>query len=129
MLESVAAEPGDWLLFRGSEGDVFGPARLLAIEPCSPIQPGDGRVITTVYERYSDEVLALHFDGDAEPLQATARHPFYSQDRNAWIEAADLQAGETVRTLEGQTRVVRIESDPEPQTVWNLEVDGEHVYY
>ncbi|MEP3479942.1 MAG: AHH domain-containing protein [Fuerstiella sp.] len=55
---------------------------------------------------------------------------FWSEDRQDFVQAGELATGEHVRLLDGSTssltRAVPLE---EEFPVFNLEVDGEHVYY
>ncbi|MCP4594564.1 MAG: hypothetical protein GY842_27855, partial [bacterium] len=60
---------------------------------------------------------------------ATATHPFWSLDRQAFVPAGDLTVGERIATLRGETHVVSMTPHGAPETVYNLEVWGEHVYH
>lgn len=53
-------------------------------------------------------------------------HPFWSVSRGGWVSELDLEIGETLKTLEGTTVVESLERRPEP--VYNIEVEGDHVY-
>ncbi|QGJ68591.1 Hypothetical protein PBC10988_2520 [Planctomycetales bacterium 10988] len=59
----------------------------------------------------------------------STKHPFWSETQQAFIEAGQLQPGETVRTRAGsKTTIVSILPRPPTDKVYNLEVHGEHVY-
>jgi hypothetical protein len=74
-------------------------------------------------------VFGLAVAGEAEPLRATGRHPFWSVDRQAWTAAAELRVGERLLASDGSTpellaRTLRGRMEP----VYNIEVDGDHCY-
>jgi len=57
-------------------------------------------------------------------------HPWWSEDRQKFVEASELKAGETLRTAAGKlTQIVSITPRASAETVYNLEVNREHVYY
>ena len=63
----------------------------------------------------------------------TAQHPVYSLDRGDFVAAGELSFGERLATLAGPTAVLGIQpqhtaSQHTPQTVYNLEVQGQHVF-
>ena len=63
----------------------------------------------------------------------TAQHPVYSLDRGCFVAAGELSAGERLVTLAGPTAVLGIQpqhkaGQHKPQTVYNLEVQGQHVF-
>jgi hypothetical protein len=52
----------------------------------------------------------------------------WSCDQETWVSVAELRNGETVKTLAGTTHVENIGKRMEPLAVFNIEVDGDHVY-
>ena len=83
-----------------------------------------------------DEARARGGPGKRESLVrhtlggGTTSHPFWSQDRQAFVSAELLRTTERLRLEDGRTAaVIRIEQLPGTQSVYNLEVDGEHVYH
>ena len=58
----------------------------------------------------------------------TGTHPVCSVDRDDWVSAADLEIDEEVKTLNSTTTVESIEKTDRVETVYNIEVEGEHVY-
>lgn len=63
-------------------------------------------------------------------IETTAGHPFWSVDRRRWLMAADLQAGNTLRTPTGQVvTVARTRSWTQTREVFNLTVAGIHTFY
>ncbi len=88
------------------ECGIDGRATVLAIGPCPPIPPGPGRVVTGTFRHASAQVLDLHVDGLSEPIGTTANHPFWSEDRQQFLRADELEIGESLRTLHGTARLV-----------------------
>ncbi|MFD9411015.1 polymorphic toxin-type HINT domain-containing protein [Streptomyces sp. NPDC059989] len=65
-----------------------------------------------------------------EELTATHEHPFWSPSQQAWVEAAELAPGMTLRTSAGDT-VIIVSNKPytEHATTYNLTIDDFHTYY
>ncbi len=60
----------------------------------------------------------------------TPVHPFWSVTRDDFVPAGELVLGEEVVTIDGQIwRLTSITPRAGPETVYNFEVAGEHVYY
>ena len=117
-----------WLEFK--ELGVANWANVLAIEPCPEAEVGQGRLVTGKFEHSSADVIDLFVDSISEAIGTTSNHPFWSEDRQDFVQAGKLRIGERLRLRDGSTPVVtaavqRSQSVP----VFNLEVDGEHVYY
>lgn len=65
-----------------------------------------------------------------ETLGTTSNHPFWSVDRQEFVQAGSLEIGERLQTLSGDVKVVQQKLlRPGPQPVFNLEVHNEHVYF
>ncbi len=108
----------------GAEGE----AKVLAIGPCPPIAPGNGHIVTATFKHEPDGELLTVTVGNDE-IGCTANHPFWSEDRQEFVAAGQLREGERVRTrLEEVAAVVAIKPRPPTDWVYNLEVQGEHVY-
>jgi hypothetical protein len=74
-------------------------------------------------------VYDLQVEGEAQPIGVTGTHPFWSPDRNGWVGAGELRLGERLLARNGSTpRVVSLVLRPEPEPVFNLEVEGDHCY-
>lgn len=58
----------------------------------------------------------------------TVYHRYWSADRFEFVEAGHLKPREQVQTLAGLKKVVSITPHASNETVYNLEVQGEHVY-
>ena len=120
-----------WIFLMLHELAAVGPAEVVRVEPCPPIEPDAGRLVTGTFSHHSGEVLDIAVDGLSEPIGCTGAHPFWSADRQDFIPARDLALGETLRTESGTLRqIIRITPRRGPPVaVFNLEVDAEHVYY
>lgn len=117
-----------WLEFK--ELGIANWANVLAIEPCPEASVSEGRLVTGKFEHSSAEVIDLFVDGVSEPIGTTSNHPFWSEDRRDFVQAGKLRIGEHLRLRDGSTPVVTAAvSRSQSVPVFNLEVDGEHVYY
>ena len=123
------ALPGAVIQLEIPEMHVAGEAEVLSIADCPPIRRGPGSVVTGTFQHVSDEVISVFVEGEPEPIGTTSQHPFWSRDRNALVPAGELRIGEELKTALGtSTRVTSIEIRAGPETVYGLEVAGEHVY-
>ena len=69
-------------------------------------------------------------ENQSEPIGVTATHPFWSADRQAFVEAGNLLLQERLKGIDGQEyRLTSIVPRAGPETVYNLEVAIDHVYY
>lgn len=127
-MNETGAKPGMWIPYDLPEMGIEGPAEVLAVEACPAINPGTGRVVLSTYYRMANNVIELRVDGLDEPVEVTANHPFFSADRNEWVEVGELLQGEAVKTLAGSVQVRTKPSSRQVREVWNLEVEGEHTY-
>jgi len=69
--------------------------------------------------------------GDATGLVvATDGHPFWVEDERHWVDAADLEPGDEVRTPDGtRLDVVAVRHRDAHLRVHNLTIEGVHTYY
>ena len=111
---------------------ITGPALLVDMQAAPLIKAGQGRVVTATFQHTKADVIDLTI-GDAverETIGTTSNHPFWSEDRQAFVQAGSLKSGERVRTYLGDHKqVISLLARPGPQEVYNLEVHAEHVYY
>ncbi|PWR13637.1 hypothetical protein DKT69_20140 [Micromonospora sicca] len=76
------------------------------------------------------DVTIIGDDGKASVLSTTQHHPFWSQTRHQWVDAADLQTGEHLATPDGHTMTVTtVRSYTGAKVMHNLTVDEFHTYY
>jgi hypothetical protein len=127
-LEGVAV--GGTLALDLPEMGAVGQADVLGIEPCPPIQAGSGNVVTGLFRHQATgrNVVALRLEGQAEPTGVTTNHPYWSEDRQEFVEAGELQIGERLWTRTGETRVESVAPLDYQGLLYNLEVHNEHVY-
>jgi len=128
-IEDVGAESGKWIDFGLPEMGLFGKAQVVAIDECPAIEDGPGRVVLATVTHFNVEVLELKFEGLEKHVEPTARHRFFSEDRQSWIPAGELRAGELIRTRTGTARIESIHTKPGIHRVYNLEVETDHSYY
>ena len=83
-----------------------------------------GMSITHIHHT-DEDILLLSIDG--ETIETTAEHPFYTEE-GAWINAAELEAGDYIQSFDGDQRMVEsvlvVEAD---QRMYNLTVDEVHM--
>jgi len=109
---------------------IAGDFHVLETRPCPGIRAGNGRIVTATFRHESKTVLDLRLEGEPEPLGVTANHPFWSLDRQTWVHAGDLHIGERLESLDGSpVSIAEIAQRPGIHTVYNVEVEGEHVYH
>jgi hypothetical protein len=69
-------------------------------------------------------------EAETEPIGTTSNHPFWSVDRQEFVQAGSLEIGERLQTLSGDVKVVQQKLPRRgPLPVFNLEVHNEHVYF
>ena len=90
------------------ECGIDGHAEVSRIEPCPPLKPGRGSIVTGTYKHQSARILDLWIDGHGEPIGTTANHLFWSEDRFEFIRADHLTSGEKLRANEGPIRVTAL---------------------
>ena len=110
-----------------------GPAEVIAIDACPPVDPDDGTgrmIVTGTMSHPATNVLDISISGETKPLGTTDTHPIWSEDRQAFIHAGELHVGERLQRADGTiTQITRITPHTGPPVMtYNLEVDGEHVY-
>lgn len=128
-IEQTGAEGGKWIDFGLPEMGLYGKALVVAIDACPTIEDGPGRVVLATVTHFNVEVLELKLEGLETPVEPTARHRLFSQDRQAWIPAGELRVGERIRTRTGTARIESIRKKPGIHRVYNLEVETGHSYY
>lgn len=110
---------------------------VVSIEACPPIasvtgQEGGSRVVLTTVNHLNPDVwqlTAVNQSGRREQLKPTGFHKFYSETRHDWVSTKDIHDREVIRGRAGPLTIVACEKLPGTQRVYNLTVEGEHVYY
>ena len=107
-------------------------ATVTAIEPCPALAPGDGRVVLTTVNHLNNDVwqlTAVDAAGRREDLRPTGFHKFYSETPGDWVSTKDIHDNEVIRGRAGPLTIVAARQLPGTERVFNLTVEGEHVYY
>ncbi|HHK42354.1 MAG TPA: hypothetical protein ENJ50_08045, partial [Planctomycetaceae bacterium] len=107
-------------------------ARVLDNLPCPPIRPGPGRVVLTTVNHLNRYVFELRLEdehGRQTTVRPTGFHKFYSADRREWVSADSVDEGERLTALGGTVRLISRRRIPGAHRVYNLTVEGEHVYH
>ena len=112
------------------EMGAVGGAEVLSVSSAPPIQSGKGNVVSGKFIHEATNCIDLHIEGHDNPIGCTDNHPFWSEDRQEFIPAGELNQGERVLLYSGETaRIAQKLPRPGPETVYNLEIWGEHVYH
>jgi len=132
-LRKEQATTGGTIHLKLPEIGLDGPAEVIAINPCPPIEPDDGtgrQIVTGLMAHPAENILDITITGLDEPLGVTTTHPIWSETRQQFVKAAHLKVGEHLRSETGVlaqvTRITPHRGPPQP--VYNLEVNAEHVY-
>ncbi|APZ94501.1 polymorphic toxin-type HINT domain-containing protein [Fuerstiella marisgermanici] len=132
-IEGNAAKVGHSIHLELHEMGLNGPALVVSIDPCPEIEVDDGtgrNVVTGTMSHPAGNILYLDITGLDEPLGVTDTHPLWSETRHEFVVAGKLEVGEQFRSLTGETATLTkiTPHRGSPEMVFNLEVDGEHVY-
>ncbi|MDZ7620369.1 MAG: polymorphic toxin-type HINT domain-containing protein, partial [Patescibacteria group bacterium] len=135
-LEQHGAKPGVRVPFpldlveMGIPDDLL--ATVVAVEPCPTIEAGPGRVVLTTVDHLNAFVFELALEdaaGSITTVRPTGWHRFYSETRADWVPAKDLSPGEQVGGLSGSLTVIATSRVPGTHRVYNMTVEGDHVYH
>ena len=111
------------------EMGAVGYALVTSIEHAPTIKQGQGNVVTGRFIHQAANCIDLYIEGQDNPIGCTDNHPFWSEDRQDFIPVGQLNQGERVLLYSGETaRIAQKLPRPGPETVYNLEIWGEHVY-
>ncbi|MEU8338741.1 polymorphic toxin-type HINT domain-containing protein, partial [Micromonospora tulbaghiae] len=93
-------------------------------------------VVATIIGQGSKNLVEVTIDPDGDSGDATERvvatdnHPFWVAGLDEWVGAADLRAGQWLRTSAGtHVQISATRQWTEPARVYNLTVDDIHTYY
>jgi RHS repeat-associated protein len=79
------------------------------------------------FDRKTQEIYELTTDN--QKIFVTAEHPFYVVG-NGWVKVKDLKAGAVLKTKDGSIEhVTSSVLEKHPETVYNIEVEGNHNYF
>lgn len=131
-IERVNAYVGSTIYLDMPEMGAVGYSKVLSIKPTSADSRNSKNgydIVTGKFTHLSDKVYDLYFEGNQDPLGVTESHPIWSNDRNGWIRAGDLNIGETVQTKDKQTVLLKKIKRDGKHKVYNLEVHKSHTFY
>ncbi len=132
-IDATGAKVGGSIHMELHEMGLNGPAEVVGIDACPQIEADDGtgrNVVTGTMAHAGANILYLDITGLDEPLGVTDTHPIWSETRQDFVVAGQLEVGEQFRTLTGESATltkIHPHRGP-PELVFNLEVDAEHVY-
>jgi hypothetical protein len=127
-IAALRAQPGATIWLDLEHVGIRGEAKVTAIDPCPPIPKEEGRLVTGTFRHSRAWVYDLTLEGEERPIGVTGRHPFWSVDSSDWVPVSDLRIGERLRGLNGTPRVESLTLREEPEPIYNIEVNGDHVY-
>ncbi len=102
-------------------------AYVVSLERMPEIADGPGRVVLSRFT-HRDQLLKLHFEGEAPALELTPSHRVFSVRHDNWIPASELQPGDDVRTRDGKATIAAVEQQ-ESARVFDLEIESDHSYF
>ena len=120
---------GDFIQLSVLELEVRGQARVVAVEPCPPIEEGFGRVVTGAFQSQSIDIWLLKLQGLDAPIEVTGNHPIFSEDRQDFTRTTELCPGERLRARSGVAVLQSLTRKFGGWNVFNLEVAGDHQYF
>ncbi|MFN6160908.1 MAG: Hint domain-containing protein, partial [Planctomycetota bacterium] len=127
-IELLGLKEGSVIEFDLPELQTSGTARITAIEPCPLIADGEGRVVIGRFvTRQVSNLLEVEVE-DGTSFSGTTTHPVWSVDACDWRAMEELVVGERLQTLTGEVTIRAIRDARRVSDVFNIEVDGEHVY-
>lgn len=105
-----------------------GTATVTSIDDDVMLGDGEGNLVVSRFKTVGHhDVVVLHVHGQS-PITGTPDHPFWVIDQNQFVPMGELQRGDRVIGIDGPLEVLSVELLQEKRTVYNLEVDGQHVY-
>lgn len=112
------------------ECGIHGDATIVEVS-AAPIPAGSrGSLVTATFRHHSASVISITLKHDTSPIVTTPVHRFWSPDRQAFIRAEHLRAGDTLQSSVGSREVIAsVRRLSETAAVFNLEVERDHVYH
>jgi hypothetical protein len=139
IIEMELIRPAWWIKLLGLEvGTVIellfpelqtvGTAHVLSFSDCPLISEGDGRVVIGRFiTRQAMNLVKVYLEDDSS-FVGTSTHPVWSVNASDWKRIDELDEGEQVRTFESDLKIMSLAQVPRRADVFNIEVEGEHVY-
>ena len=127
-LERIGAKIGSQVALNFNDLLAGGMATIEAIEPCPPIAPGEGNVVTArIVTRMATELLEVELVGGVR-FSGTPIHPVWSVDADDWVPMEALQPGDRLLGDDGPVEIISVRKYRTAESVYNLEIHGDHVY-
>ena len=128
-LDEAGATAGSFVEFQVPELTSTSTAEVISVEACPELSAGPGRLVTATYRHESAEIIDVTVEG-CETIGTTANHPFWCVNTQSFIEADLLEVGQQLESIDGTTvSITSITPRGPPESVFNVEVDFEHVYF
>jgi len=131
-LKSNQAEVGSAVHISVPECGIDGDAYIQRIAACPQIaaRPGpDYQLVTGTFQHFGVKVLDVGLS-NGETIGSTPNHPWWSEDRQAFVRADELKPGEHLSSLTvDKLTVTHLTPRPGTHTVYNLEIQVDHVYH
>ncbi|MEV6947325.1 RICIN domain-containing protein [Streptomyces sp. NPDC051172] len=87
-------------------------------------------VTRTIYTPDDTDFADITINVGNARITATQHHPFWSPSAHRWIDAGDLEPGQTLHTSNGATvTVARVHRYHQIHSAYNLTVENLHTYY
>ncbi|MDQ7911103.1 polymorphic toxin-type HINT domain-containing protein [Phytohabitans sp. ZYX-F-186] len=94
------------------------------------VEPREVKRAHTNLDTDLTDLIVVTEDGRTATLKTTQHHPFWSEDRNGWVDAEDLRPGEQLRTNDGSSVIVgSVHSYDGASVMHDLTVETVHTYY
>ena len=87
--------------------------------------------VAKAFRSAHDELIKVTTSDD-QVISSSVEHPYYVQNKNTWIEAKDLRAGDILKTVNGKKVVVeqvQHEILEKTEALYNFEVEENHDYF
>jgi RHS repeat-associated protein len=105
--------------------------RVVATDPETGVS--ESEVVTQLHRNLDQQLTVLTVVDESAVtavIRTTWEHPFWSETRRAWVDAAELYAGERLHQLDGRpVTVVAVSNYVGSAVMLNLTVDDTHTYY
>jgi hypothetical protein len=105
-----------------------GEARVVGVRPAPVVEDGAGCVVTMTIQHMNNARVDVTLSS-GEVIETTALHPFWSEDRGAWVQVQDLVEGEHVGGFSESLTIIALEVQAAAELVHNIEVENDHTYF
>ncbi|TWT91340.1 hypothetical protein Pla100_51880 [Neorhodopirellula pilleata] len=127
-VDALGLVRGSELPLHLAELDVKGIATVTEVTDCPTIQQGEGQVVTARFiTRHAENRVRVTLSNGTEFI-ATDVHPVWTPENRQWTPAGEQTEGTLVDTLEEEVTVQSVKPLSDAAAVYNIEVNGHHVY-